>query len=377
VKAITDATKCFSNDEATNIFLKEYDTVLQNVTTGPIAYDKVDKHFLHLNLLVKLQQILDPSNVKNMKDAVNILAQAVGIFAEHVTGNDSEKCKVQEYGYAVLQYREYVEFFSEICKSRLPDVQNFVDIITLCNEKVKKNLKHKTHTMQLDEKNADPEYYIAAIKYVNTYNTLTCKTLETTAYKCLGDIAENEHDENKALNYYIQSLKSNHELESVYKQNLKDNHELAWLYNKVGDLFFNRKEYATAIKFYKIVINTYQLKLCFKEWLKQDIDKPKIMLRKAKYFESIGMFQLASNYYIQANGLSTNPSIKAYAWEKASLCKDKSHNEEKNFNDRSKECNFYSYEMANQKFFMKMEEKMKAAELKSEGENTKSKKFAL
>jgi len=85
---------------------------------------------------------------------------------------------------------------------------------------------------------------------------------------------------------------------------------------KLGKLYFSKKQYAKAIEAYKVVNNEYSIKACFKAWLTQDDENPDIMLKQAEYLESTGLFESAKKSYLHAFSLSKDGAVKDMALAK-------------------------------------------------------------
>jgi tetratricopeptide (TPR) repeat protein len=227
-------------------------------------HDK-DEYFLELDLLLKLQKVLNCEQIVSIPNAIMILQQALEVFAEYA-GNVQLQHQIQGYGYCLQQQYEYVKFFASVCGVELPDHAKIAaELITACHAKVTKNLEYQVSSLPIDEDKLDQVYYHKAIKYLEDYpDSPACKNLKAIAYSCVASIAE-QNGENGALAYYVKAIEANSHLPKIYE--------------KVGSLFFNKGEYTKAIDCYKVVNNEFEIKACFKAWLEQDKRNPDIMLK--------------------------------------------------------------------------------------------------
>ncbi|WP_375331237.1 hypothetical protein [Candidatus Tisiphia endosymbiont of Oplodontha viridula] len=190
--------------------------------------------------------------------------------------------------------------------------------------------------MHIDEDRLDQVYYHKAIKYLEDYpNYPACKNLKAIAYSCLANIVE-QNGENGALAYYVKAIEANSHLPKIYE--------------KLGQLFFNKGEYAKAIDCYKVVNNEFSIEECFKAWLKQDKRNPDIKLNQAEYFESIGLFEQAKKYYHHAFSLSKDENFKAAAYNKISNIMVNAAAQGQDFATKAQEHNFYNYDLVNEEF---------------------------
>jgi tetratricopeptide (TPR) repeat protein len=138
------------------------------------------------------------------------------------------------------------------------------------------------------------------------------------------------------LAYYVKAIEANSHLPKIYE--------------KLGSLFFNKGEYAKAIDCYKVVNNEFEIKACFKAWLEQDKRNPDIMLKRAEYFESIGLFEKAKTYYQDALSLSKDGNFKAAAYKKISNIMVNAAAQGQDFATKAQEHNFYNYELVTEEF---------------------------
>ncbi|MDR0773751.1 MAG: hypothetical protein LBE72_00175 [Rickettsia sp.] len=269
VKAIGNATKC-SDINPLNAFSEHYHLVKDWIPSS-IHYNNLlpkhdkDEYFLELDLLLKLQKVLNCEQIVSIPNAIMILQQALEVFAEYA-GNVQLQHQIQGYGYCLQQQYEYVKFFASVCGVELPDHAKIAaELITACHAKVTKNLEYQVSSLPIDEDKLDQVYYHKAIKYLEDYpDSPACKNLKAIAYSCVASIAE-QNGENGALAYYVKAIEANSHLPKIYE--------------KLGQLFFNKGEYAKAIDCYKVVNNEFEIKACFKAWLEQDKRNPDIMLK--------------------------------------------------------------------------------------------------
>ncbi|WP_425364488.1 tetratricopeptide repeat protein [Candidatus Tisiphia endosymbiont of Mystacides longicornis] len=149
-------------------------------------------------------------------------------------------------------------------------------------------------------------------------------------------IAEHDSANETAFAYYAKAIDANSHLPKIYEE--------------LGQLFFNKGEYAKAIDCYKVVNNAFKIKVCFKKWLKQDQENPDIMLKQAEYFESIGLFEQAKKYYQHAFSLSHDDNFKAAALEKIGNIMVNTAAQGQNFITRAQEHDFYNYDLVDEAF---------------------------
>ncbi|HJD57633.1 MAG TPA: hypothetical protein LFW12_06010, partial [Rickettsia endosymbiont of Sericostoma sp. HW-2014] len=156
------------------------------------------------------------------------------------------------------------------------------------------------------------------------------------AYSCLASIAEHDGANEAALAYYAKAIDANSHLPKIYE--------------KLGQLFFNKGEYAKAIDCYKVVNNEFRIKACFKAWLKQDKENPDIMLKQAEYSESVGLFEQAKKYYQHAFSLSHDEDFKVAAYKKIGNIMVNANAQGQDFITKAEEHNFYNYDLVDRTF---------------------------
>ncbi|UCM93101.1 MULTISPECIES: tetratricopeptide repeat protein [unclassified Candidatus Tisiphia] len=216
----------------------------------------------------------------------------------------------------------------------------YFTIITACHTKVAENLECQVSRLHVDEDKPDQVYYHKAIKYLENYpDSPACKNLKAIAYSCLASLAE-QNSENGALAYYVKAIEVNSHLPKIYE--------------KLGQLFFNKGEYAKAIDCYKVVNNEFRIETCFKAWLKQDQDNPDIKLKQAEYFESVGLFEQAKKYYHHAFSLSSDEDFKAAALKKIGNIMANVAAQGQDFITRADEHDFYNYDLVDAAFTSKL-----------------------
>ncbi|WP_425360364.1 hypothetical protein [Candidatus Tisiphia endosymbiont of Ceraclea dissimilis] len=341
VKAIADATHCL-NVNPLNAFSENY-AIVKDLVPSSINYNELKQHsegeyFPELELLSRLQKVLNYNQIDKIPDALMILQIAVELFAEYAESDNSQlQNQIQDYGYCLQQQYEYVKFFANVCGAKLPDHTKIAELITACHTKVTENLEYQVSSLKIDENQSDPEYYHKAIKYLENYqDSPACKNLKAIAYSCLASIAEHDGANEAALTYYAKAIDANSHLPKIYEE--------------LGQLLFNKGEYAKAIDCYKVVNNAFEIKACFKAWLKQDKKNPDIMLKQAEYFESVYLFEQAKKYYLNSFSLSHDDNFKAAALEKIAKIMDNATAQRQNFSTRVQEHDFYNYDMVNEEF---------------------------
>jgi tetratricopeptide (TPR) repeat protein len=282
--------------------------------------------------------VLNYNQIDNIPDALMILQIAVELFAEYADSDNSQlQHQIQNYGYCLQQQHEYVKFFANVCGVELPDHAKIAELITACHTKVTENLEYQVSSLNIDENQSDPEYYHKAIKYLENYqDSPACKNLKAIAYSCLASIAEHDSANETAFAYYAKAIDANSHLPKIYEE--------------LGQLLFNKGEYAKAIDCYKVVNNEFEIKACFKAWLEQDKRNPDIMLKQAEYFESIGLFEKAKTYYQHAFSLSHDDNFKAAAYNKIANIMLNAAAQGQNFATKAQEHDFYNYDLVDEVF---------------------------
>ncbi|WP_341749063.1 hypothetical protein [Candidatus Tisiphia endosymbiont of Sialis lutaria] len=341
VKAIGDATNCL-NINPLNAFSENY-AIVKDLVPSSINYNELKQHsegeyFPELELLSRLQKVLNYNQIDNIPNALMILQIAVELFAEYADSDNSQlQHQIQDYGYCLQQQHEYVKFFANVCGVELPDHAKIAELITACHTKVTENLEYQVSSLKIDENQSDREYYTKAIEYLENYkDSPACKNLKAIAYSCLASIAEHDGANEAALTYYAKAIDANSHLPKIYEE--------------LGQLLFNKGEYAKAIDCYKVVNNEFMIKTCFKKWLKQDQNNPDIMLKQAEYSESVGLFEQAKKYYQHAFSLSHDDNFKAAALEKIGNIMVNTAAQGQNFITRSQEHDFYNYDLLDEEF---------------------------
>lgn len=115
-------------------------------------------------------------------------------------------------------------------------------------------------------------------------------------------------------------------------------------------MFYDKGQYAKAIEAYKVVNNEFDIKLCFKEWLRQEPRNADIMLKQAEYFESIGIFDKAKIYYHNAFSLSKNDTVKAIALEKIGNIMTNAATLGQSFIQKAEDHDFFNFDLATPEF---------------------------
>ena len=307
VKAILDTINCLSTNQHNELIQNH--TMIQKWIPKSIQYKELashqeGEHFLGLDLLSKLQKILNPSQLDNISDGLNILKEVIEVIAEYVRSNNLElKHQIQGYGYCLQQQFEYVKFFADVNSKDLPGVGDLTELLKLCHVKVTENLEFQISTLSIDLKQTDQAYFHKAISYLEKYlNSEPCVKLKALCYSGLAGIAEHENDTPRAINWYIKAIEADKEIAEIYE--------------KLGKLFFSTAKYSKAIEAYKVVNNEFDINLCFKKWLELEPRNPDVMLKKAQYLESISLYDKAKTYYHNVFSLSKDEVVKASAWEK-------------------------------------------------------------
>ncbi|WP_375318672.1 hypothetical protein [Candidatus Tisiphia endosymbiont of Oplodontha viridula] len=340
VKAIADATKCL-NVNPLNAFSENYHLVKDWIPSS-INYHELKQHregeyFLELELLSRLQQVFSKP-IDSISTAIINLQIAVEIFAEYAElGNVQLQHQIQDYGYCLQQQYEYVKFFSDVCKAELPDHAKIAELITACHTKVTENLEYQVNNLPIDNNQSDPTYYHEALKYLKNYqDSPACKNLKAIAYSCLATIAEKDGGNEAASVYYAKAIEANSHLPQIYE--------------KLGQLFFNKGDYAKAIDCYKVVNDELSIEECFKAWLKQDKRNPDLKLKQAEYFESVGLFEQAKKYYHHAFSLSHDENFKAAALKQIGNIMANTAAQGQDFITRADEHDFYNYDLVDETF---------------------------
>jgi tetratricopeptide (TPR) repeat protein len=307
-KTILEATDCLKANY-NNLFAQSYHIIKDMVSVSMhhknLAPHQENEHFPGLDLLFRLQKILGTGQAGSMLEGLHVLQQALETIAEYSgSGNIALKNQIQDYAYCLKQQYEYVKFFAGICGKELP-ATHLNGLLQLCGAKVAENLEFQVSSLHIDQSKLDADYYHKAISYLENYPaSKPCIKLKSFCYSGLASIAEHKGDGDSAIGFCVKAIEaSKHQPET---------------YEKLGKLFFSKGQYAKAIEAYKVVNNEFEIKACFKEWLKQSPKNPDIMLKQAEYFESIGSFHTAKKYYGFANSLSQNAEYKAQIWQKIS-----------------------------------------------------------
>ncbi|WP_425360854.1 hypothetical protein [Candidatus Tisiphia endosymbiont of Ceraclea dissimilis] len=341
VKAIADATHCL-NINPLNAFSENY-AIVKDLVPSSINYNELKQHsegeyFPELELLSRLQKVLNYNQIDKIPDALMILQIAVELFAEYAESDNSQlQHQIQDYGYCLQQQYEYVKFFANVCGANLPDHAKIAELITACHTKVTENLEYQVSSLKIDENQSDREYYTKAIEYLENYkDSPACKNLKAIAYSCLASIAEHDGANESALTYYAKAIDANSHLPKIYEE--------------LGQLLFNKGEYAKAIDCYKVVNNEFSIEECFKAWLKQDKRNPDIKLKQAEYFESIGLFEKAKTYYHNAFSLSHDENFKVAAYKKIANIMLNATAQGQDFATKAEEHNLYNFPLVNEEF---------------------------
>ena len=300
LKSVKESINYLGSSFENSVFSERYNFIKKHLPKS-IVYEQSQNYdpsnyFLNLELLSDLKNSINIEQVDSFEGALPYIKSLLSVF-EKYTVNQSQKI-LQDYSYMLSQQFEYIKFFSDLCKEKDPDYKDNINLwIKRCNDVLNHNIEDAVKTTQLDGNIEDPKYYHELLKYLNKYpDSEECKVLKLKSYIALGELSEKNDNSDKALEYYLDAIKLKLDVPEIY--------------NKVGDFLASKKYYNEAIKYYKVVNNSFGIKQCFKEWLKLDPKNPEIMMKKADHLKSIGVFDSAIKYYNHAFGLSSDKDFK-------------------------------------------------------------------
>ena len=119
----------------------------------------------------------------------------------------------------------------------------------------------------------------------------------------------------------------------------------------MGQLFARQQDYKKAILCYQVVNDTYEVKECFKAWLKIDPKNPEIMMMRGDHLASVGVFDKAKMYYNQAASLYKNDQGKKdEALAKIVDILENKSNVVDHFKHMIAEHDYFNFDMVNDEF---------------------------
>ena len=308
VSAIAKPNDHFDGNDENNIFMQKQDLIKTLVPVSmhykPLRERTLGDYFRELDQTKALLDIFrsQQNHITSFEDGLDILTKVLQTFEKFVihSADGQYKNLLQEYGYILSQQFEYIKFFSEICQRELPSIEGLREVINQCQKMLDSNLEHQIKTLELQDEIPDPEYYEKAIKYLDMYaDNTACKINKAKAYVHLGNIAKEADDVEQALDYYSEAIKCNAEIPEIY--------------NKLGALFYDQGNYHQAIECFKVTNNTFEIKVCFKDWIATDVRSPTIRMEKGDYYASIGSYAKAKESYHNAFSLSNDEGVKSQA----------------------------------------------------------------
>jgi tetratricopeptide (TPR) repeat protein len=343
VKAVLEPEKCMTGGGG-NIFeqnctlINEWIPKVINYDNSSLNAPAIKGYFLELKQIKALHNSLSPE-IASIDEGMKVIGSLMKVFEEFAHGSDIEaNRKVMQKYYKVLEQQyNYIKFFSEICEENLPEADGFKSVIKLCKGKLAKNMTHKVKMMVLDEM-TDPAYYKEAISYLDTQNdSVACHKLKAKACIKLAEISEMSGDKGEALNHYIDSIGEDKKLPEIYE--------------KMGQLFANQQDYKKAILCYQVVNDTYEVKQCFKDWLKIEPKNPEIMMMRGDHLTNIGAFNSSVKCYNHAASLYKNDQDKKdEALSKVAEILENNFNLADHFRHMVSEHDYFNFDMVNEDF---------------------------
>nr|WP_253308493.1 tetratricopeptide repeat protein [Rickettsia endosymbiont of Ceutorhynchus assimilis] len=297
-KAISDPNKCMTDIKG-NTFIDSYSIVesLPKSSTSEknASFNNLPLHgsldpFLKLDQIKSLQEKLFENLSNNNSNSIqNIFQNVLKVFAEFVINDNKLKQKIQDYDYVFKQQIDINKCFSEVCGNK--PVYNMEQDLQECKEKIEEALKREIKLLEVEEgkintENGEPDiaYYTKAIEYLDIYkDDQNCIKQKAKAYKNLGNIYDAQGDYIQAATNYTKALEMNKELPEIYE--------------RLGEMLFEKKHYKEAIKFLKVKGNVEKIKECFEKLTKASPNDPNLIKDKADYIFSIEDYGKAMKYY--------------------------------------------------------------------------------
>ncbi|WP_342257080.1 tetratricopeptide repeat protein [Rickettsia endosymbiont of Aspidapion aeneum] len=297
-KAISDPNKCMTGIKG-NTFIDSYSIVesLPKSSTSEknASFDNLPLHgsldpFLKLDQIKSLQEKLFENLSNNNSNSIqNIFQNVLKVFAEFVINNNKLKQKIQDYDYVFKQQIDINKCFSEVCGNK--PVYNMEQDLQECKEKIEEALKREIKLLEVEDgkinaENGEPDiaYYTKAVEYLDIYkDDQNCIKQKAKAYKNLGNIYDAQGDYIQAATNYTKALEMNKELPEIYE--------------RLGEMLFEKKHYKEAIKFLKVKGNVEKIKECFEKLTKASPNDPNLIKDKADYIFSIEDYGKAMKYY--------------------------------------------------------------------------------
>ena len=266
-------------------------------------------YFPKLNLQEKIIQKLSTLIKNKSGTSITILSEMLKYLSNF--DNIETKNLLEKYAIALSNQEVFLKFLYQAINK---DISSFEGKLFKKFEKEIEFLGDKLYSESIPNLVIKPQqetgYYNEAIKYFNIVlikvQSINSNQLTSIVQAKIIDCHYNLGNKKQAIKYSLEYIKANKEQFAIY--------------NTLGKIFFEYKKYDTAIKSYKIVSNTYEIKSCFDEWLESDPKNPEIMEKRGDHLRSIDRFDEARKYYQDALGLSSDKTTREELERKANYC---------------------------------------------------------
>lgn len=261
------------------------------------------KYFKHLDHLAKLKVAFEHQLTGDPEVIKNNLVEILNVFEEFAQPN--LKAIIQKYIHVYKQQIEFVRFLNDACSEEPMDYTFMVTAINASKNVLNNMYEQQVKDIVLDTNSRDIDYYSKAIEYLDQYpNNAGCVKNKAKSFYQIGTIYEENKNPEQALSNYVKALRLDKNLGSAYE--------------KVGDLLVTNKDYTSAIKYYKVANHIIKVKDCYDELIEQKPFDSALRIEKADYYASVGMYNKAHGYYLEAFSLSNDDNAKTSIWQKVS-----------------------------------------------------------
>lgn len=248
------------------------------------------------------------------------------IYEKYAEGHDLRE-KMMHFAYFIDQMKDYCSTFAGVLDGKQVEskslffadesIRECINELSLMHyvDFIKANIKsshQKTIThLELSEEIENIPYYLEAIEIFKHYANQDegCRRKIAQAYKAIGDIKHelgSEQDIETAIKCYLLSLNYNKEIVETYES--------------LGDIYKEKGQFKTAIKFYEVIENYDKLKECFKILFASNPNDWNIRAEYADILKELGHFNKAQIYYRKALNLSHDKGIRKYFKNQIDKC---------------------------------------------------------
>ncbi|MGC0371452.1 MAG: hypothetical protein DGJ47_000141 [Rickettsiaceae bacterium] len=292
-KAVENPAKCLN---PYNAFTKKHHQLVKKWIPSSMNYSHnsfksttCDGNFLHLDVFRKMDDILNVP-VSSHYQGVKKLIRVIEIFEHFVRkGKGSDHNKIlQDYTYFFKQQLSYVQFFSDLTKEDLPEINKFNKIFDQLHIVNLKNFKQALIKMEI-EPNQDKSYYEKVEKYLNMHKEPECITKKAECYIKLGDLHQANDQVKESIDYFYKAIESDKKIPGAYR--------------KLGDLLYKQEDYNKAIHFYSKINNFSKIENSFKSLIQKYGETTFVRMQMGDFYKAFKLDAKARKNYLKAFSL--------------------------------------------------------------------------